>query len=97
MVWGDDQFGQGVARLGRLQPTPRIDKADTPDIDLLANCRLKHDLPDHVVNQRKNLQLSQHAIDGLALEHVHLHRGFHLSKIGFDLPSLTKLLRQVRR
>ena len=82
----DHQSDQNLVVSCGGEPAQRIEKANPVHVDVLALGCLPHDEAHQIVNQRKNYQLFEHPVDGLAFEDGESHSGFQMRIIRFNAP-----------
>src|SRR5438445_13778342 len=85
----DHQSDQNLVVSCGGEPAQRIEKANPVHVDVLALGCLPHDEAHQIVNQRKNYQLFEHPVDGLAFEDGESHE--YIALISFQMGTSTVL------
>ena len=78
-----------MARTPQFEPTQDVDEADAVRWDSMGVSSMDHHEPNRVVDHAEHGKLSMDAVDSLAAQDIHSHRGLEMTQVRLDLPSAT--------
>ena len=91
----DDQVFDWHSGWRCAQPAQRIDEADPRRLDLLASRRGIARSTHQVVDDRKDGEFFEHALDRATTQHVHAQCDLEFAQTRFDLPRTLQVKRQL--